>query len=388
VTTGARTSEFEYFATSDGKNGYLASSIDPMGQVSSQEPDALGRPLSTTTAATTTYFDWDAAGNLTGVTPPGKPEHEQTYTAVDNLASYVPPPTADVSSPATTYTYNLDWQPTSETRPDGVTITKTYDSAGRLSQQIAPTGTKTSSYYPAGASGPGVAPGKLSGIEGPTAVNLAYSYDGSLLTATTWSGDVEGVVSFGYDNNFWKVSEVVTGATGSHAATFGYDADGLVVCVSPTTCPGSGALSFSRHSGNGMVTSATSGLLTETHSVSAYGEPARHVVADGTTTLYDLTLDSTLFPRDPLGRIVRKTEVVLGTTRASDYTYDVLGRLTDVVVNDTASEHYEYDPNGNRLRGVVTRDGVTTDWTGTYDAQDRLLSYGLCPSPTRPMVSC
>lgn len=77
-------------------------------------------------------------------------------------------------------------------------------------------------------------------------VNLAYSYDGSLLTATTWSGDVEGVVSLGYDNNFWKVSEVVSGATGSHAATFGYDADGLVVCVSPTTCPGSGAVSFTR----------------------------------------------------------------------------------------------------------------------------------------------
>jgi len=288
----------------------------------------------------------------------------------------LPPPTADVSSPATTYTYNLDWKPTSETRPDGVTITKTYDSAGRLSQQVTPTGTKTSSYYPAGSTGTGVAPGKLAGIEGPMNVDLAYSYDGSLLTATTWSGDVEGVVSFGYDNNFWKVSEVVSGASGSQAATFGYDADGLVVCVSPTTCPGSGALNFERHLGNGMVTSATSGLLAETQSVNAYGEPARHVVTDGTTTLYDLTLDSTLFPRDPLGRIVRKTEVVLGTTRASDYTYDVLGRLTDVVVNDTATEHYEYDPNGNRLRGVVTRDGVTTDWTGTYDAQDRLLSYG------------
>jgi len=137
------------------------------------------------------------------------------------------------------------------------------------------------------------------------------------------------VVSFGYDNNFWKVSEVVSGASGSQAATFGYDADGLVVCVSPTTCPGSGALSFERHAGNGVITSATSGLLTETHSATAYGELARHVVADGTTTLYDLTLDSTLFPRDPLGRIVRKTEVVLGTTRASDYTYDVLGRLTE-----------------------------------------------------------
>jgi len=63
------------------------------------------------------------------------------------------------------------------TRPDGVTVTKTYDSAGRLSQQIAPTGTKTSSYYPAGASGPGVAPGKLSGIEGPTASPLPNPYD-------------------------------------------------------------------------------------------------------------------------------------------------------------------------------------------------------------------
>jgi hypothetical protein len=49
-----------------------------------------------------------------------------------------------------------------------------------------------------------------------------------------------------------------------------------------------------------------SGAATRRH-----GEPARHTVTAGATTLYDLALD-----RDALGRIVRRTETLNGENRA------------------------------------------------------------------------
>jgi hypothetical protein len=46
--------------------------------------------------------------------------------------------------------------------------------------------------------------------------------------------------------------------------------------------------------------------------------------------------------------------------------------LYQVRTNGALTEQYTYDDNGNRLTGL---DGGTTS-TGTYDAQDRLSTYG------------
>jgi hypothetical protein len=54
-----------------------------------------------------------------------------------------------------------------------------------------------------------------SDISGPMGTDLTYSYDGTLLTGVTWSGDVQGAVTFGCDNNFWKTSEKVSGLSGA-----------------------------------------------------------------------------------------------------------------------------------------------------------------------------
>jgi len=62
-------------------------------------------------------FDYDGVGNVTGVTPPGRPAHAFTLTPVDLLETYDPPP---VGAPTpTSYSYNLARQPTQVTRPDG-----------------------------------------------------------------------------------------------------------------------------------------------------------------------------------------------------------------------------------------------------------------------------
>ncbi len=48
------------------------------------------------------------------------------------------------------------------------------------------------------------------------------------------------------------------------------------------------------------------------------------------------------------------------------------GWLREVATDGVVTEHYEYDANGNRTLGETQGNA----WSGVYDAQDRLLSYG------------
>ena len=85
-------------------------------------------------------FDYDAAGNITGITPPQKPEHSFSYTPVNLGASYEPPSVSGIGNPATTYKYNLDKQLTLATRPDGRAIAYNYGQTnGRLESITATT---------------------------------------------------------------------------------------------------------------------------------------------------------------------------------------------------------------------------------------------------------
>jgi len=102
------------------------------------------------------------------------------------------------------------------------------------------------------------------------------------------------------------------------------------------------------------------------------GELASVTTSVSGTALYGEVVDTTAMPRDALGRIVQKTETRSASTQSFTYTYDLQGRLTNVMQGNSVVEHFEYDLNGNRLIG--TMDGTTSN--GTYDDQDRLLSYG------------
>lgn len=86
-------------------------------------------------------FSYDANGNLTSITPPGKSAHDFGYNAVDLPLSYTPPTVSGTGG--TGYGYNLDRNLTAVTRPDGGTITYGYDTAGRPATIGTPTGTTT-----------------------------------------------------------------------------------------------------------------------------------------------------------------------------------------------------------------------------------------------------
>jgi YD repeat-containing protein len=102
--------------------GYLASTTDAMGNVTSYVNDAVGRPIRQLFPDGRILGSaYDADGNLTSLTLPSSTLHSLAYTPVDLLAAYAPP-SLGTGTWSTQYAYDLDRRPTLMTRPDGVTI--------------------------------------------------------------------------------------------------------------------------------------------------------------------------------------------------------------------------------------------------------------------------
>jgi RHS repeat-associated protein len=79
----------------------------------------------------TTLLGYDANGNNVSITPPSQPSHEFEYDSRDWLSSYQAPPAGTATSPMT-FTRNAEGQETVVSLPDGRSISRGYDSAGRL----------------------------------------------------------------------------------------------------------------------------------------------------------------------------------------------------------------------------------------------------------------
>jgi len=341
--TNVRTSTLSY----DTKN-QLTSILDPLSRTVGFSYDLAGRITTQTLPDSRVIgYAYDGNGNVTSITPPGKPAHAFAYTPVDLEADYTPPDLG-FTPRDTQYTYNLDRKITLVTSPDGQTLSLGYDSGGRLSTLTLP-GSQVMTYAY------GATTGTLFSITAPNST-LSYAYDGSLLTNTTWAGTVAGSVSRAYDTNFRISSQSVNGA---NAISFGYDNDSLLTSA--------GSLTITRSVQNGLITGTTLGVATDTRTYSTFGELGQYTASVSGTPVLDVQ-----YTRDKLGRITQKVETFGGSTDTFVYTYDTAGRLTEVNKNGATAGHYTYDSNGNRLSQTDAAGTVN----GTYDAQDRLLSYG------------
>ena len=196
------------------------------------------------------------------------------------------------------------------------------------------------------------AKGRLTTITAPGGETLSYSHDGPLPLSTTWTGTINGSVSRTYNNNFWITSHMVNGGS---AITYQYDNDGLLT--------GAGDLTISRNAQNGLITGATLGSVNDTRGYNAFGE-----VVDYRATYSTSEIFLTHFEQDKIGRITEKTETVDGAAHVYNYEYDATGRLIRVKKDSALISEYTYDGNGNRLSHNTI--------IGTYDAQDRLITYG------------
>jgi RHS repeat-associated protein len=342
MTNGPRTVTLTY----DGF-GRMTASTDSLGRTTRYTYDAADRVTVQTLAdGRTIGFAYDANGNLTSVTPPGKPQHLFAFTPVDLASSYTPP--AATGSGATQYAYDSDRRLLLVTRPDQSTIQLGYDGGGRLSTISSAAGLQTLSYA--------ATSGQLTRTERPGATSLSYAYDGALLTSVTWTGAISASIGYTYDNDFRSTSEAVNG---EELIAFSYDADSLLTAA--------GALTLNRDSANGLVSGTTLGSVEDAFTYNAFGEVTGYEVRAGGNSLLALA-----YTRDASGRIVTTTETDAGITKTPEgYEYDTAGRLVRVT-NGSGTAEYDYDSNGNRTAHRAL--GGST--AATYDAQDRLLTYG------------
>jgi RHS repeat-associated protein len=285
-------------------------------------------------------FTYDANGNLTSITPPSRPAHAFAWTAGDQQQQYSPPLVP--SSGATQFAYNRDRQLTSVLRPDGQSIGLSYDLAGRLTTMTTPSGIYGFAYS--------TQTGALTAVTAAGGANVGYRYDGPLLTSVEWSGPVTGSVAYTYDNDFRVTSEAGTG--------FSYDTDGLLTTA--------GALSLRRDPANGLLNGTTLDGVTDSYTYNEHGEVTGYNAMFGGATIF-----SEAYVRDAAGRIQQKTETVFGGPAVKSFGYDVAGRLASVTEGINTTQ-YAYDSNSNRTTKTT---GVKVE-SATYDAQDRLLTYG------------
>jgi YD repeat-containing protein len=299
--TGAaeRRTRFVYDAA-----GFLAEVVGPLLRPTDFTYDAAGR-ITRQTLPDGRFIDftYDANGNLTSLTPPGQPAHVFRYTPVDLEAEYEPPALAGIPDPRSFFDYDLGRNLDLVTRPDGATIDFQYDAAGRLAAILRPAGATSFGYDPA--------TGNLATILAPGGEGLAFGYDGSLLTATTWSGTVAGTVSRSCDDDFRLASQSVNGA---QTVAFAYDGDGLLTQVDRNGSPEA------------------------VYSYDANGNRLSETTAAGTTSAsYDaqdrlVQYGSTSYAFSAAGDLVSKTDTATGET--TGYAYDALGNLLQVSLPD------------------------------------------------------
>ena len=347
ILTGAGLDE-RVFTLTYNAEGFLESITDPLNRSTGFRNDPVGRITRQTLPDLREIdFSYDANGNVTSITPPGQPAHFFDYTAV-NLTETYDPPDIGITPDTTSYSYSLDKELTQVLRPDGDTVDFTYNATtGQLTAMTIPGGAYAYAYDPA--------TGNLTTISDPDGGTLSYIYDGFLLTDETWSGNVAGTVTRGYDNNF----RVTSLSVNSDVITYGYDNDGLLTAA--------GSLTLSRDAQNGLLTGTTLGNVTTSLSHNGFAEVTGESASYSGTLLYDAS-----FVFDKLGRIIEKTETIDSSTNTYTYGYDLAGRLETVNKNGVVASTYAYNDNGNRL-SLTTSSGTVN---GTYDDHDRLITYG------------
>lgn len=341
-----RETAYHYYESGDMK-GYLKSITNALGEIGSFAYDQSGRVTRQTLPDNRQVnYQYDANGNLMGLTPAGRPMHAFNYDGLDQIITYLPPELVNIADPITTYQYNKDRQVSLITRPDGKTIAPVYSLiTNRLERLITPQGETHYSYH--------ASSGKLNQIITTDNQQLDYTFDGFLPKNTIWVGDINGRISQSYNNDFNLISRTING---THSINYSYDHDQLLIQV--------GDLTLSREAQKGGLLNGTAlGLLTTSQSYTGFAELKNSKASyNGTEQI------SWQYSYDKLSRIKSKLETIAGESHQYEYAYDLSGRLISIKKDALEIESYTYDSNSNRTH----KNGIQI---ASYDNQDRLLTY-------------
>ncbi len=334
--------------------GFLVSSVEnALGQINSFTYDLAGRLLTHTLPDTRVIsYSYDDNGNVTSITPPGRPSHGMQYNDFDLIGSYIPPTVQAPNTVQTTYAYNDDRQLTLVTRPDAQTIQLNHNtSSGNLDSITLPSGTRNFSY----------SSGRITQSTSEDFFTRTFGYTGSFLTTESVYNSLSSYsLQYDYNTDLLRSYEKVTSGVINSQADFTYNNDFLLI--------GAGDAIYTRSSTTGFITSTQVGSINQQFSYSSSLGELSHTEASNGSTTYEAS-----YTRDNLGRITSKTEQYgSGPSNVYVYSYDTSGRLTDVSLNGNPVSNYVYDSNSNRTS--QTLGGVSK--VATYDDQDRLLTFG------------
>lgn len=337
--------------------GNLASSTDPYQTTTTYAYDAANRlvkqvePTEGTSAITTT-FGYDAVGNRTRYTDGRGNSTIYTLNSLDLPDSVIEPVTAahpEASDRTWTVAYDVDSQPVRLTAPGGVSRSRTYDAAGRLTGETGDGGEAATTGRTFGYD----LSGRMTSANAPGGLN-AYTYNdrGALLSAAGPSGEAR----FGYDRDGNLTSR--TDAAGS--AAFGYDRGRLSSVKDGIT----GVTQRLSYDAAGDVETVDYG----SGRVRTFGyDDLGRLASDTLRNAGGQQVASVIYGFDLSGHLTSKKTT--GTAGAGDntYEYDKAGRLTRWI-GPTGPTGYGWDDSGNRIRAGAK--------VASYDERNRLLSDG------------
>ncbi|MFF5055016.1 LamG-like jellyroll fold domain-containing protein [Micromonospora sp. NPDC000663] len=336
--------------------GNMTSSKDPYNTVTTYEFDAADQLVKqvepTDGDPITTTFGYDAAGNRTRYTDGRNNSTIYTYNSLGLPESAIEPATASHPAAADrtwTVAYDADGNAVRLSAPGGVSRTRTYDAAGRLTVETGsggdtPTATRTLDYDQ---------DGRLTSVNAPNGSNT-YSWNdrGGLLSTAGPSG----TASFAYNDDGQVTSR--TDLTGT--ASFGYVKGRLDTLTDSIT----GQQQKLDYDAAGDVKTVDYGAgRVRTFGYDDYGRVASDVLRNAGGQ----TVASVTYGFDLNGHLTSKNTTGTAGAGTNTYDYDKAGRLISWT-SPAGTVTYAWDASGNRVRAGSK--------TATFDERNRLLSDG------------
>jgi RHS repeat-associated protein len=334
--------------------GFLERVTDSNENSTLLESDAIGRPIAITSPASRlTEIDFNWLRQPTFVGMPSGAEHFLTYNGIGLLTSYTPPGLGSLVK-----TYDPAFQLSSTASPVR-TRTFGYDASGRLTSFTDP-GFVTMNTFATATHPASITRAPLVG----NGLTLAIVRDGTLTTGLRWSGAITAEANYTFDSSLDHSRVDFSVGTQSSATEYAYDADGNLTRR--------GWLTFQTTGPGGLVARIQDGttfaddIMYDTSGL----ERTRRATLGG-ALVYERHVE-----RDAMGRVSATDETLGGALSRTEYEYSDDNELVEVRRGGQLAERYDFDANGNRTVGERLPGPANV---GTYDAADRVLTYGGTP---------
>jgi RHS repeat-associated protein len=358
----------EWHYSYDSAIGRLTSQTDPLGNITSYTNDAIGNRTSVTDpAGATTRYSYDGQGNMLTITDPLGSITSYTYDTRGQVLAIAGP------QGTTSNTYDSTGNLVTTTDPAGATTTREYDAQGNMTRITNVKGQNTTFVYDVA--------GLVTSTTDPTGSVTRYTHDanGNMLTQTDPAGKVS-IYTYDGMNRLVTVTDPLGNVTAN-----GYDKMGNRVSVTDAN----GNVTSYKYNYHGQMIESKDALGNiTTYTYDATGCASCGGGVDKLTALFDAKGQATNYQYDLLGRLIQETDSLQKVTLYNydpagnmdlktdangihlGYGYDLLKRMTAKTYPDGSSISYTYDSAG-RIHSVGNN--IVT-YTYQYDEAGRVAS--------------